>query len=303
MISAQPTLRDRLKLRSIQSENLLTAGHSHAVALLKAAGIRPGDIRRHARRLLASGAVAGSLMFSPPQSLPIQAALMSASDSPLVSSLDMQRQLVDQLKDILPPDSDPLNPTQEEQIRELMHQIYGIHTVAQLEGNRLNRSFGLIGAEQHLPRFPGDSVGQHDAIQQAGITPGRGAWGYFANSQDQLTPDLIEKEKYYVAVQTLYLPDWSTRLAYLRDWYKYRKVAVVNPKNGKMMIAVIADSGPSAWTGKHFGGSPEVMDYLQMKDGKQRGPVVLFFVDDPDGKIPLGPLEYNLEKGPPLLAS
>ena len=45
------------------------------------------------------------------------------------------------------------------------------------------------------------------------------------------------------------------------------------------------------------------MDYLQMKDGKQRGPVVLFFVDDPDGKIPLGPLEYNLEKGPPLLAS
>jgi hypothetical protein len=290
-MSAQPSLRDRLKLRTFQSENLLTVGHSQAVGLLKSAGIRPGDIRRHARRLLASGAVA------------VQAALMAASDSPLVSSLDLQHTLIEQLKNILPPQPDPLNPTQEEQIRELLHQIYGIRAVAELEGNRLNRSYGLIGAEQHLPRYPGDSVGQHDAVQQSGITPGKGAWGYFAYSRDQLTADLIAKEKYYVAVQTLYLPDWSTRLAYLRDWYKYRKVAVINPQNGKLVIAVIADSGPAAWTGKHFGGSPEVMDYLQMKDGKQRGSVILFFIDDPADQIPLGPMEYNLEKGPPLLAS
>jgi hypothetical protein len=37
------------------------------------------------------------------------------------------------------------------------------------------------------------------------------------------------------------------------------------------------------------------MDYLQAKDGNQRGPVVLFFVDDPNDSVPLGPLEYNLE--------
>jgi hypothetical protein len=88
----------------------------------------------------------------------------------------------------------------------------------------------------------------------------------------------------------------------LREWYKYRKVAVVNPKNGKMVIAVVADSGPAAFTGKHFGGSPEVMDYLQMHDGKQRGPVILFFVDDPQDEVPLGPVEKNLEK-PVLLAN
>jgi hypothetical protein len=112
---------------------------------------------------------------------------------------------------------------------------------------------------------------------------------------------MIQQEKYYVAVQTLYLPDWNTRLAYLRDWYKYRKVVLVNPKNGKVIVAVVADSGPGASTGKHFGGSPEVMEYLHMFDGKQRSGVVLFFVDDPDDKIPLGPLEQNLERGPALL--
>jgi hypothetical protein len=105
-----------------------------------------------------------------------------------------------------------------------------------------------------------------------------------------------------VAVQTLYLSDWETRLPYLRDWYKFRKVLVVNPKNGKAVVADIADSGPAIWTGKQFGGSPEVMDYLESKDGRQRGPVVLFFVDDPGDKVPLGPLEYNLEQ-PQLLTA
>ncbi len=66
---------------------------------------------------------------------------------------------------------------------------------------------------------------------------------------------------------------------YLREWYKYRKVLVVNPDNGKTIVAVIADAGPAAFTGKHFGGSPEVMAYLGFNVGMQKGPVVLFFVD------------------------
>ena len=116
-----------------------------------------------------------------------------------------------------------------------------------------------------------------------------------------MTPDLEAREKYYVAVQTLYLPDWSARLAYLRDWYKFRKMVVVNPRNGRVVVADIADSGPSWWTGKKFGGSPEVMDYLQLQDGRQKGAVVMFFVDDPQNQVPLGPLEYNLEN-PALLS-
>jgi hypothetical protein len=68
---------------------------------------------------------------------------------------------------------------------------------------------------------------------------------------------------------------------------------VVNPDNGKAVVAVIGDAGPAAWTGKHLGGSPEVMVYLERKDGRQRGPVLYFFVDDPDDTIPLGPIEIK----------
>lgn len=296
-------LRSRLKLKSIQSENLLTAHHAKAVALLKSAGVNPGALRKHAQRLLTSGVTTTALMLTPPVVTADQVALPGVPDSALVSSFDLHRNLSEHLRSILPAQVVPLTTTQEKEISDLIHEIYGVHAYAELEGNKLNRSYGLIGAEQHLPRYPGDTVEQHDAIQKSGITPGRGAWGYFARSKSDMTPELVQMEKYYVAVQTLYLPDWDTRLSYLRDWYKHRRVLVVNPKNGKAVIAVVADSGPAASTGKHFGGSPEVMDYLQMKDGKQRGPVILFFLDDPQKAIPLGPLEYNLEKGPALLTT
>lgn len=163
-----------------------------------------------------------------------------------------------------------------------------------MEGEHLNTTYGLIGAEQHLMRYPGDTMTTHPKVPQddEGMAPGRGAWGYFAKSKEQLTNDLIEKEKWYAVVQTLYLPDWNTRTKYLRDWYQYRKVLIVNTDNGNAVVADIADSGPALWTGKSFGGSPEVMNYLGGPRYK-KGPVVLFFIDDPENKVPLGPIEYN----------
>jgi len=58
------------------------------------------------------------------------------------------------------------------------------------------------------------------------------------------------------------------------------------------VVAAIADSGPAMFTGKSFGGSPEVMNYLGGARYK-KGPVILFFVDDPEHKVPLGPVDYN----------
>ncbi len=287
-------LRSRLKLKSLQSESILSAHHPQAVAVLESAGIRPGKIRHHAQKLLLSAATAASIISSPMQSLAAnQSNLPDTSRFALVSSLDLHAAMASQLASILPKIVRPLRPDEESQISDLFKKIYGITATPELDNNRLNTDYGLIGLEQHLARFPGDIVPD--------MAPGRGAWGYFAPSKDQLTEELVLTEKYYVAVQTLYLPDWNTRLAYLRDWYKYRRVVLANPKNGKVIIAAVADSGPAAWTGKHFGGSPEVMEYLHMKDGRQKGPVVLFFLDDPKNQVPLGPVEYNLAKGLPII--
>jgi hypothetical protein len=234
-------------------------------------------------KFLVSTAVAGSLFFSAP------AVASVANQPPEEIATDVaigprQKLLLD-LKATIPEKLEILNPDLETKISNILFEDLGIKAYAELEGEKLNRSYGLIGAEQHLQRYPGDTIDQHGQFFREGMAPGKGAWGYISNP---------EYEKYYVAVQTLYLPDWSARLSYLRDWYRYRKVLVVNPHNAKSIVVVIGDSGPASWTGKHFGGSPEVMAYLELNRGKQKGAVLLFFVDDPSNKVPLGPLESKV---------
>lgn len=287
-------LRARLKLKQFQSEQNLNRKHPQAVDFLKTRGLLgPGRIREHAAKLLTSGALAGSLLLAspqiglprkPPENISIQHPLLTANQTVFVK-----------LSEILPQQVGQLTADQETAISHLLYEIFGITAVPKLGSTRLNDVYGLIGAEQHLPRFPGDTINQHDEYQKSGITPELGGWGYFARSKNQMTEQDYLKEKYYVAVQTLYLPDWQTRLRYLVAWYKHRKVVVVNPANGKTIIAVVADAGPSWWTGKHFGGSPEVMAYLGLNVGMQKGPVVMYFVDDPENTVPLGPLEKKID--------
>ena len=135
-----------------------------------------------------------------------------------------------------------------------------------------------------------DSDEEGKLYWQQGMAPGLGAWSYFASSKETLTTEASEREKYYIAVQTFLSKDFSSRFAEYRDFYKYRKMLVVNPNNGKAIVADIADAGPAEWTGKDLGGSPEVMRYLERFDGQQKGPVLYFFIDDPDDKIKLGPI-------------
>ena len=133
----------------------------------------------------------------------------------------------------------------------------GLSAKAVLDGQTLNHQVGYIGYEQHLRRFPGDTLLEHDDEQIAGVAPGLGAWGYFARSKSEFTTQDYLREKWYSVAQTLYLPNWNTDFVHLRDWYKYRKILVVNPANGTAVVTVLGDAGPAKWTGKQFGGSPK----------------------------------------------
>lgn len=183
-----------------------------------------------------------------------------------------------------------------------LKNILGVDICSELEGNKLNHSLGWIGYEQHLKRFPGDTLDQHHDELVAGVAPGLGAWGYFAESADKITEEEELREKYYFAVQTLYMPDFHLRSQEIYDWFKYRKMIVVNPENGRAVVAVVGDAGPAEWTGKQFGGSPEVMKNLDLHLGYRKGKVLLFFVKDPDNKIPLGPINYPVGVKEPILA-
>ena len=247
-------LRNKLKLKQQEAARSFNEKYPHVTKFLWEKGVELGKIREHSARILGSGALTGSLLLSPPtlpKSLPppheiierIRLANIQAVTPP-------QETLVANINNILPEKTRSLSREEEKLLERVFAEVLGVNAKAGLEGEHLNTTYGLIGAEQHLRRYPGDTMVYHKPFLKEGMAPGLGAWGYFANSKDSLTPDLEEKERWYAVVQTLYLPDWNKRQPYLKNWYKYRKVLIVNTKNGNAVVASVADSGPAAWTGK-----------------------------------------------------
>lgn len=294
-------LRDKLKIKNLLSRQELQLKHGHISNTLFTKALNIEKLRQHSAHLVSAGALAGTFLLAPVDhvnALPAPQDVIQKvkTESQLIPVITPQKVLIDSLRQFLPLKPRPLIRDEEKSLEQIFFEILKVPAKATLEGEHLNTTYGYIGAEQHLVRYPGDTmaaqVGGDKSLWKEGMAPGRGAWGYFARSKSELTSELIETEKWYAVVQTLYLPDWNTRTKYLKEWYKYRKVLIVNTINGNAVVASIADSGPAAWTGKHFGGSPEVMMHLGGPRYK-KGPVVLFFVDDPENKIPLGPVEYN----------
>lgn len=179
-------------------------------------------------------------------------------------------------------------------LEQQLSEILGFKVRAELDGKKLNHSVGIMGSEQHLLRFPGDELKDHDAYLEAGIAPNRGAFGWFTQN-GQLTEKSILREKYYFAVQLMYLPEWSENYEDLKPWYKFRKMIVINPAEQMAVVGVVADAGPSMWVKKQFGGSPEVIREGKIWSPNSKGKVMVLFVDDEEDLVPLGPISLDFK--------
>ena len=294
-------LKKRLKQKYSKEKLDFSKKYPKADIFLKEKQLELGKIREHSAKIIGAGAFTGRLMLSPTipsTELPPPSEIIEKLKLPGLGEseegVDNKKLLLDNLNLVLPERPRPLEENEEKFVEQLIQNIVGVKAKANLEGEHLNTNFGYIGLEQHLRRFPSDTIQEHGEGQaiRNGMAPGLGAWGYFASSRYQMTDNLEEIEQWYCVVQTLYLPDWNTRQPYLKNWYKYRKVLILNTQNGNAVVSAVADSGPAIWTGKSFGGSPEVMDFL---GGSKytKGKVLLLFIDDPDNQVPLGPVDYS----------
>lgn len=200
-------------------------------------------------------------------------------------------QLISQTRDTLIAEPANINSLEELKAQKALSDYYNLDLRVTLDGNRMNQSWGYFGQEQHLYRWKGDLLEAHDEYQEHGMAPATGAFGYFDNA---------EQEKYYIAAPIHLIPTWNTDWPDLKPWYKFRKVLVYNPKTNKAVVAVVGDAGPAEWTGKDFGGSPEVMHHLGMVDGRAKSKAIVLFIDESNGEVPLGPIDHKEVK---LIAS
>ncbi|NTV31560.1 hypothetical protein HGA91_06310 [candidate division WWE3 bacterium] len=293
--------RDRHQ-RAIQN---ITEAHKKVTGRIKEIEISGEQIRQTSLRMLSAGLVSSALFIGPGK-FDVNAVAQAAKPPTPTESSDedssptptpteapktpSKKQLSEQLMQVVPSKARTLTKDEEQSVARILQTELSVNAQAELSGNRLNTSYGKMGYEQHLLRYPGDSLSQHKSVQSAGIAPKRGAFGYFTPSKTALTPEVEKSEEYYFAVQTFLAPGWRDNIYQMKDWFKFRKMIAVNPKTGDVVVGVVGDAGPAVWTGKSFGGSPEAMRDLHLDKGMRNGEVILFFVDDPENKIPLGPM-------------
>ncbi|MBI4037980.1 hypothetical protein HY382_02975 [Candidatus Curtissbacteria bacterium] len=295
--SQYQVLRKKWLVRHKQAKAALHQKHKEALEFVS--DILPD------KEKIAPAAVGLAMLAS---SLPASNALAAATNQVIrpkeeavaeIAPIDKKQALLDELKSALPQQVRPLTVDEEGKLDEILSRTFGMEVRHEINGLRLNRTYGVIGAEQHLMRYPGDTMATHlspsevanKMIYSSGMAPGRGAWGYFTRAGQNMTQKDVERERWYIAVQTFLAPEYNTRLSDYRGFFKFRKMLLVNPKAGQAIVTVIGDAGPAEWTGKHLGGSPEVMYHLGLGSGSRKGGVLYFFIDDPSDTIPLGPVK------------
>ncbi|MDO8619311.1 MAG: hypothetical protein Q7R49_05205 [Candidatus Daviesbacteria bacterium] len=244
-----------------------------------------------------AGSLGGLLLLSTPSSMAVSQQHLTTSSESAVKGFDKNVLLSEQLTKMVPQEMRSLNTSEEQTISKTLSDSFDFKVTPGIDGVRLNRAYGMIGGEQHLYRYPGDNLHKHADTSSdwamyggSGIAPGLGAWGYFTPSEAQFTEKDKLREKYYIAVQTFLAPGFAENVAKYRDFFKFRKMLLVNPKTGQAVVTVIGDAGPAEYTGKHLGGSPEVMEAVGLAGGPRKGAVLYFFIDDPNDQIPLGPI-------------
>ena len=258
------------------------------------------DIKTASQQLMAAAALAGQIASTrpnlPENSGQVLAAKAEKNDPFQVAiSQEEHQEIISKMVSFSHMPAGHLAKEDELYLEQQLTDMLGFEVTAELENNRLNHTVGLMGGEQHLYRFPGDDLSKHDAYLEAGIAPNRGAFGWFTEN-GQLTDKAIQNEKYYFAVQLMYLQDWNENHPQLKPWYKFRKMIMINPSEEVAVVGVVGDAGPAMWVKKQFGGSPEVIREGKVWSPKTDGHIILFFVDDPNDEIPLGPIDISWQE-------
>jgi hypothetical protein len=213
---------------------------------------------------------------------------------------DLRAQFKDQLSKATSSSGHTLTAEEEAKVAAVVQANFGIKAVSELEGVTLNHQRGIVAGEQHLPLYPGDSIGNFyknritgqladPTAHLTGMVPGLPSWGYFTNSAKTVTKQDVDREQWYIAAQTFLAPGFRENPNKLYNFFKYRKMIMINPDTGMAVVVDIGDAGPSPSTGRSFGANNPVLMATGL--GRQRtGQVMVLFVDDPTDSIPLGPL-------------
>lgn len=172
-------------------------------------------------------------------------------------------------------------------LEQQLSDILGFTVTSQLQGHAVPNTVVTLKAGPHLKRFPKDSLSNHQQVPEAGLAATRSAFGWFS-THASLDEAATAAEQYYLALPLTALEEYRSTTAKL-DWWRQRKVLVVNPRVPSIVIASIADT-MIANTQYQAVGSPELLRASQCWSPGCAGMVLLFLIDDTEDTLPVGPI-------------
>lgn len=178
-------------------------------------------------------------------------------------------------------------------LEQQLSEILGFSISTKLENRTLPYTHGSVAALHHYKRTPTDTLSQHE-YQYASFTDRRSFFGWL-NTGLGAQRDGMQAEKYGVAVPLFSLPDWQTQSVTLTKWYAFRKVVLINPTEMVAVVARIADNYPVLTSKYQFGATPETIVAGKCWSQATAGKVLIFFVDDNEQDIPLGPVSLQFQ--------
>ncbi|MDA1079270.1 MAG: hypothetical protein O2840_01105 [bacterium] len=158
----------------------------------------------------------------------------------------------------------------EQQVSDLL----GFEVTSSLDDQRLTHTFGKIQALAEFVLQPHQNTVSTPAVRGANMQATRPTLGWAKKP-----PENGEKH-FLLANHLLLLEDWHLKYAHYKNWYKWRKLLVLNPFNRVAVIVELASFTLPNPMQYQFGGSPDVIRASQAWSPEAQGHVCVFFIPE-----------------------
>jgi len=166
--------------------------------------------------------------------------------------------------------------------------LLGFEVTSELQNQQLAYYLGKIASLPYLKRSPTDSITPKTIPHEAGIQSKRSFFGW---SDPFISSKAQNSEGYHVSLPLLHLPSWSTQFQTLSQWYKNRKMLVINPTNAIFVIATVNDLYYHPSNTFQFGGSPLLIRQGGFWSPQNLGRALVLFVTENKAELQPGVIQ------------
>jgi len=159
-------------------------------------------------------------------------------------------------------------------LEQQLSDLLGLTITSELDGHRLPHTMVKIQSRSHQPKVLDDQITHHANIYEAQMGQKRSSFGW--SNQDELA------EQFGLSLPLYLLKEWQTDYKKTWQWFKYRKVVLINPWKKLAAIAVITDIAPDYTQRYQALSNPELSRQTQLWFPGSQGRACLFLLENPE---------------------